>query len=358
MPRRNRLTAVDLFSGGGALSLGLKRARFNVIAAAEIDKEIAKTYKANHPKTRLLLEDIRKVTGKELLKGTRKSSVDLVAGCPPCQGFSSLTSKYKKKDPRNDLVLEMGRLIKELSPKMVMMENVPGLAHRGKRILNKFTRDLEEMGYEITWDVLQLANYGVPQSRRRLVLLAGKGFKISLPEATHSRKGDRKKSLKKWLTLADAIKGMERPVTLSAARAAGGPRKYNWHVVSDLNEISKARYRATKPGKSRYSLPVDLRPQCHASGDEGFSNVYGRMSWRKVPPTITGGCTTPCKGRFGHPTQLRTISVREAATIQTFPTEYTLETDYLITAVKSSAMPFPRSLLSKLQGNVRTLFAA
>ena len=323
------------------MSLGLRRAGFKVVAAVEINKEIAKTYEANNPDTNLVIEDIRNVTGSRLLEGIDQGSVDLVAGCPPCQGFSSLTSKYKRKDPRNDLVLEMGRMVKELRPNMVMMENVPGLADRGKLVLNKFIKELELMGYIVTWDVLQLANYGVPQSRRRLVLLAGKGFEIPLPQPSHSRKGDRKKNLKKWLTLRDAIKGMKKPIALSSARSSGGPRKYNWHVVSDLSEVSKERYRVTKPGTSRYSLPADLRPRCHANEERGFSNVYGRMSWAQVPPTITGGCTTPCKGRFGHPNQLRTISVREAAMIQTFPKSYKFETDYLITAceIVGNALP-------------------
>ena len=114
--------AIDLFSGAGGLTLGLKKAGFEVVAAVELNSEIAKTYKANHRKTKLLIKDIRKVTGKEIFELISRREIDLVAGCPPCQGFSQLTEKYKRQDPRNDLVLEMARIVEEIEPKIVMME--------------------------------------------------------------------------------------------------------------------------------------------------------------------------------------------------------------------------------------------
>jgi DNA (cytosine-5)-methyltransferase 1 len=330
--KEDSLTAIDLFCGAGGLTLGLKRAGFNVVAGVELYPEIVKTYKANHPTTKLLLKDVREVTRKELFELTGVKAIDLLAGCPPCQGFSKLTDKYRRKDPRNDLVLEMARLVQEIMPKIVMMENVAGLATRGKPVLDEFVHRLRLLGYVVNYEVLQLADYGVPQSRRRLVLLAGKGFHVPMPKRTHCYRGDAKKKLKPWLTLADMLKGNGEPVTLSTAIKEGGPQKFNWHVVRDLTETSVQRYKATKPGASRYSLPMNLRPKCHRNKDKGFPNVYGRLSWVQVPPTITGGCTTPAKGRFGHPDELRTISVREAALIQTFPKSYKLVTNFMDTA--------------------------
>jgi len=326
------LTAIDLFCGAGSLTLGLKRAGFNVVAGIELNTEIAKTYKANHPTTKLLIKDVREISGKEILELTGLKEIDLVSGCPPCQGFSKLTDKYRKKDPRNDLVLEMARVIEEIAPKMVMMENVPGLATRGKFILDEFVGRLESIGYLVNKGVLQLADYGVPQSRRRFVLLAGKGFHIPLPKRTHCCKGDGKNKLKPWLTLADVIKNMEEPVTLSKAIEGGGPQRFNWHVVRDLKEISIERLKALKAGSNRSSLPTELRPKCHIKSNKGFQNVYGRLSWEQIPPTITSGCTSPCMGRFGHPEELRTISIREAALIQTFPRHYKFDTEYMDTA--------------------------
>jgi DNA (cytosine-5)-methyltransferase 1 len=336
------LTAIDLFCGAGGLTLGLKRAGFKVVAGVEINPEIAKTYKANHPTTKLLIRDVREITGKEILELTGLKEIDLVAGCPPCQGFTTLTTKYHRKDPRNDLVLEMARLVEETTPKMVMLENVPGLANRGKPLLDEFVGRLESLGYLVNKGVLQMADYGVPQSRRRLVLLAGKGFEIPLPKPTHCRTGDGKNVLKPWLTLADIIKNMPKPITLSCSKKLGGPKKFNWHIVSDLKEISIRRLKTLNPGDGRKSLPKELRPKCHANSDRGFQNVYGRLSWEQTPPTITSGFTRTCMGRFGHPEELRTISVREAASIQTFPMNYEFDTDFMNVAcdLVGNALPY------------------
>ena len=134
----NSPTAVDLFCGMGGLTLGLKRAGFAVKAAIDISEEFAKTYKANHPEVTLLTKDIRQATGKEILKAAGVESVDLVSGCPPCQGFSKLTDKQKGEDPRNELLNEMGRIVLEMRPRAVMMENVPGLYKRGKSRFDEF----------------------------------------------------------------------------------------------------------------------------------------------------------------------------------------------------------------------------
>lgn len=325
----SRLTAVDLFCGAGGLSLGLRRARFDVVAAVEIDPELGKTYKANHSDTHLFIRDVRELTGKDILSATGVKRIDMVVGCPPCQGFSSLTTKHEGEDPRNELVLEMARIVAELEPMMVMMENVPGLATRGKRLLDEFVVRLQSTGYVVNHQILELADYGVPQSRRRLVLLAGKGFPIAFPKPTHCRNGDNANGLKRWRTLADAIRSMGKPVTLSKAKEMGGPQRFNWHVVSDLTRVSVNRLRALRAGSGRAGLPKELRPRCHADSDEGFQNVYGRLSWNRAAPTITTGFATPAMGRFGHPTGLRTISVREAAVIQTFPKSYKFDTKLL-----------------------------
>jgi len=329
---REKPVAVDLFCGAGGLSLGLERAGFSVAAGIEIDEEIGKTYKANHPNTKLIPKDIKQVTGDEILEMAGKSKIDLIAGCPPCQGFSSLTSKYRKEDSRNVLILEMARLIERLKPSMVMLENVAGLANRGSKLLNEFVSRLEAMGYDVNKDVLQMADYGIPQSRRRLVLLAGMGFRIEFPQRTHSRTGDKEKKLKPWVKLEEVIKEMRNPVTLAESFERGGPQKFNWHVVSELKEISRKRMGALAAGNNRFSLPRELKPKCHVNNKKGFSNVYGRLSWDKTSPTITSGVTTPAMGRFGHPDELRTLSIREAAIIQTFPNNYRFKTNYMKTA--------------------------
>lgn len=317
-----------MFAGGGGLTVGLKRAGFDVVAAVELESKALATYEANHSEVKPFRQDVRTVRGEDLKACSPTGEVDLLAGCPPCQGFSSLTSKYRRTDPRNELVLEMGRLVEETQPRTVMMENVPGLADKGRPLLDEFLDILEDLGYEPELDVLQVADYGVPQRRRRLVVLAGRGFKIGLPDPTHSRTGA--DGLGRWRTLRDAIGGLEdEPVTLANAQAAGGPQRFNWHVVRTLAPQNLERLRATRPGGSRAQLPKELRPACHQVSDEGFSNTYGRMTWGQVPVTITGGCTQISKGRFGHPERDRTISVREAALIQTFPPNYIFDTPHI-----------------------------
>lgn len=317
--------AIDLFAGGGGLSQGLKQAGFVVCAAVEIEPHACATYQANHADTILFQRDVRNISGNELLKSSPTGVVDLIAACPPCQGFSSLTAKYKKEDARNALIFEFVRLVDEIRPTTIMMENVPGLANgKGKAVFNSAMDEFRAMGYKLTFEVLEVANYGVPQSRRRLVVLGGLNNEIRIPPASHGKKPLAKQ--KKWVTVKEAIGDVAKPVTLKKAGTLGGEARMGWNVVRDLSETNKARLRSIKAGESRTKIPMELRPECHKKTEIGFTNVYGRMAWNAPSPTITGGCTTLSKGRFGHPSQLRTISVYEAALLQTFPSTYKFDT--------------------------------
>ena len=332
------LVAIDLFAGGGGLTVGLKDAGFNVATAVEVEPHACATYKANHAEVHLLEKDIKKVAGEELLN-IAGGGVDLLAGCPPCQGFTSLTAKYDTEDPRNQLIAEMSRLAHEVRPRSLMMENVPGLAHKGRELYDELKQTLQNDGYELTEGVLEVANYGVPQFRRRLVLLAGRGFAIQLPRPTHAKDGA--DGCLPWRTVKDAIGEMPQPMTLSEAKREGRVKDSDWHVVRDLSPANVKRLKAAQVGKSWTTIPEELRPPCHRGKCQGFSNVYGRMTWDKPAPTITGGCTTFSKGRFGHPTEDRTISVREAATLQTFPGDYRFDVPYMehVCNIVGNALP-------------------
>lgn len=313
MPRLKKATkrwplAVDLFAGCGGLTLGLKRARFRVVGAVEIDDLAVETYRMNHPSVANIWErDIREVSGIEILSslGIERGELDLLAGCPPCQGFSSMTTLNGSRtvdDPRNDLVYEYSRLVSEILPRAVLLENVPGLATNPR--MEKLIEDLEGLGFDVndSWRVLDSAHFGIPQRRRRLVMMAARGGAVVFAPPTAE-----------VVTVRDAIGG------LSKAGRSGDP-------LHDLTENRTSRIQnliraIPKDGGSRNSLGKDNQLECHKRSD-GFKDVYGRMSWDKPAPTITSGCQSPSKGRFIHPFENRTISLREAAILQGFPDDY------------------------------------
>jgi len=298
-------TAIDLFAGCGGLTLGLKLAGFKVLAAIENEKLAADTYKINHPRVHVCLSDIRAVPAKTLRKRLKleKGDLDLLAGCPPCQGFSALRTRNgatQKRDHRNGLIGEMLRFIRAFQPKAVMMENVPGLADH--RSFKNLCRDLRRLGYVIEWDVKDARHYGVPQRRKRLILVAGYGFAIPLARESRATR-----------TVREAIGDLRRP---------GKSRDPLQNLVELRSEKIRNLIRAIpKDGGSRSDLPKSQQLDCHKRTD-GFSDVYGRMSWSEPAPTITGGCFNPSKGRFLHPSQNRAITLREAAILQTFPRRY------------------------------------
>jgi DNA (cytosine-5)-methyltransferase 1 len=300
-----KLHAIDLFSGCGGLSLGLKGAGFTVAAAVEIDHKAQETYRLNHPKVRLYAEDIRKLDPLKILEqaGLVAGELDLLAGCPPCQGFSRLRTKNKMtsvNDDRNDLVEDFLRFIEVMKPKTVMLENVPALA-KDARFLG-MQRKLHELGYETVVHVLNAADYLVPQRRKRLIMLASR---VHVPAVAERAK--------KRLTVRQALKGMVEPgIGRDKLHGLGENRSQK---VRDLIAL------IPKDGGSRSDLPAKFQLDCHKRSD-GFSDVYGRLSWDDVSPTITSGCHNPSKGRFLHPGQDRTISLREAAVLQGFPRSY------------------------------------
>lgn len=303
-------TAIDLFAGCGGLTYGLKAAKFNVVGALELDSIAAAAYRLNHKNTPLKEADIRNIDGKEWMYelNLRPGQLDLLAGCPPCQGFSRLRTKNgarSNRDGRNRLLLEMARLVKDFEPKTIIMENVPGLERR--TIFKDFLRHLRKNGYMPRWEIHDVRKYGVPQRRRRLVLVAGHGFEVPFAAIAKTER-----------TVRMAISGL-KPAGQSGDRLHDMPER--------RTENMKRRISLTpKNGGSRIDLPVEFHLECHRHSD-GFSDVYGRMAWDDVAPTITGGCFNPSKGRFLHPEENRNITMREAALLQTFPKSFRLPPD-------------------------------
>ena len=298
-------TAIDLFSGCGGLTLGLKRGGFKVLGAVDIDPFSIETYQANHKEVTVWEKDIRDLEPGDFLSKLelKPGNLDLLAGCPPCQGFSkmrTLNGALPVDDPRNDLLLEILRFVDALRPKAVMVENVPGLAD--DESFEVFRSRMEQAGYCGDQEVLNAAEYGVPQRRKRLIYIAGLRTKIPFANP-----------IQKTVTVKDAIWGLPK------AGDSGDP-------VHDMLERRTPRVmnlirRIPKDGGSRTDLPDEDQLDCHKRCD-GFKDVYGRMAWNRVSPTITSGCFNPSKGRFLHPSEHRAITMREAAMLQGFPRQY------------------------------------
>lgn len=313
-----------------------------MVAGVELNQPSAETYALNNPDATVFNADIAKVTATEMADAIG-GRLALLAACPPCQGFTSLTSKHRRDDPRNDLASQVIRFARKLKPAAVMFENVPRFltSKRGKRRFDALILELETLGYTMSWEVLQAADFGTAQMRRRLVVF-GARVQIDAPSPTHARDGAN--GLKKWRTVEDVIAGQREAEVYDRATARQRKSLSDWHVVRNLSPINQARINAAKPGAPRWDLPDRLRPDCHKGSSSGFANVYGRMLWESPSPTITGGCTSPSKGRFGHPEHNRTISAMEAAMLQDFPKGHLIASDSIDDTCGMIGNAFPARL--------------
>lgn len=324
-----RFTAIDLFAGCGGLSSGLRAAGFDVLAAIEKDADAAETYKANHSGVALYEKDIRLVSPSRLLRTLslpEGQTLDLIAGCPPCQGFTRLTQGSGRRDRRNALVRQFLRFVRAIRPKVCFLENVPGLltTRKGRRYFNELRRGLEDAGYCVSYGIAELADYGVPQFRKRLVLLAVRGQAIPIPAPTHCDPAHPGKSSRRpWKTVREAIASLPKPPLRSEVRSGKAVPRYKWHYSRDVASVVRRRLEhALGNGRLRTSLPASLRLACHERRPDGFYDVYGVIDWDAPSPTITSGCTNASKGRFGHPKHPRPLTATEAAVLQTFPLSY------------------------------------
>jgi DNA (cytosine-5)-methyltransferase 1 len=299
-------TAIDLFAGCGGLTLGLKQAGFRILGAIELSPLAAATYVGNHPEVTVWNADIRRVRARAVLRklNLKEGELDLLAACPPCEGFSclrTLNGGRRVRDCRNDLVLQLVRFVRAFRPKAVMMENVPGLMRN--RRFGVFRTSLERLGYRCNVAALDAADYGVPQRRRRMILLAGLGHEIQFGRLARSRR-----------TVRDAIADLARTTRRRRDKLHREMERRGSRVKTLIKSVPK-------DGGSRADLPARFKLKCHKMCD-GFKDVYGRMRWDDVAPTITSGCVNPSKGRFLHPSKDRAITLREAAILQSFPRRY------------------------------------
>lgn len=309
-----KYTSIDLFSGAGGMSEGLRQARFNTKLAFEIDTTASATYKLNHPKTYVYTQDIRTIDLADVRRKLHGRTLHLLAGCPPCQGFSSIRRLNRNKpveDERNSLINEYVRFVDELQPYTIMLENVPGLA-----LSPEFQKAIEHLSerYNIDYDIINVRDYGVPQSRKRLVMVGSRLAPIRIASPTKIKR-----------TVRDIIGNLPIPEDSNDAVHKIFPH----HIARIQQLISHVPHN----GGSLRDLGEEWQLACHRASNVGFNDVYGRLRWDDYSTTITGGCLNPSKGRFLHPEQNRCISAREASMLQTFPEDYIFPADVAKTRI-------------------------
>jgi DNA (cytosine-5)-methyltransferase 1 len=305
--------AMDIFCGCGGTTQGLKDAGFSMIAGVENDPLAIATFRANHKRVKVWDEDICKLTPRQLLEHhrLRRGELDLLAGCPPCQAFSSMRRLNGRRRVRDraskDLVFEYLRFVEGLRPKVVFIENVPGLLEDYR--FDQIRSRLHKLGYIGDPAIFDASKFGVAQRRKRMIYIASR---IGLIEYAEPLSDDER------LTVRDVIGDLPE---------AGDSGDELHDVPENRNEkVARLIAMIPKDGGSRRDLGEKHQLECHKKCD-GFKDVYGRMAWDQVAPTITSGCINPSKGRFLHPEQNRSITLREAALLQSFPSNYFFSLD-------------------------------
>ena len=310
------ISAVDLFCGVGGLTHGLEKSGINVIKGIDVDPTCKYAYEKNN-KADFIQKDICKFTNDELSALYPPGDVKLLVGCAPCQPFSSHTKKYKNRhlDEKWNLLDEFGRLIEGVRPHLIVFENVTPI--RKEEVYTNFIDKLKELDYQFDGDpeFVYCPDYGIPQKRRRLVIIASICSEVKLLSKTHSlipRKG-----LKRYRTVRQTIENLQ-PIDAGEVYP-GDPL----HRARNLSKKNKERIKQSNPGGTWDDWDEDLRAPCHqVSSGQTYKSVYGRMKWDEPSPTITTQFHNFGSGRFGHPEQDRALSFREAALLQTFPSDY------------------------------------
>ncbi|MFJ8253270.1 DNA cytosine methyltransferase [Streptomyces sp. NPDC094466] len=320
-----QLTAVDLFAGAGGATRGLRDAGFRMVAAVENDAQAARTYRANHPRTKLFVQDIRTVGPLDLLRdsGIAVGELDLLKACPPCQGFSTL-ARGEMDESRNDLVLDTFRFVEALQPRLLLLENVPGLGR--DRRFPELLRLLADIGYTTSATTLDAADLGVPQRRRRFISFAvrndiglGGGFITEINTLTDLLPTSFQRGPRGRRTAGQAL-----------AHLARHQRKDDpLNVHRSSGPAVEARIAAVPIGGNRFDLPEEHQLDCHKKlRTRTAASSYGRVRADAAAPTMTTRCTTPACGSFIHPTEDRGLTLREAAVLQTFPVDYRFHGNY------------------------------
>lgn len=309
--RSSQPAAVDLFCGAGGLSYGMQKAGITICGGIDIDVACKHPFEEN-VKAEFYEYDISDLTSDFVDSLFTEGQARILAGCAPCQPFSTYARGSKAQNPQWQLLDKFGEIVGELQPEVVTMENVPRLAKHS--VFNDFLSVLASGGYCYNYYNVRCAEYGVPQSRVRLVLLASKLGEIELVSPTHVEE--------QFVTVKDSIQALGR------IEAGDTSEADPLHKSSGLSPRNLERIRNSTPGGTWRDWDDDLRAACHSrESGRTYPSVYGRMQWDQPAPTITTQFHGFGNGRFGHPAQDRAISLREGALLQTFPEDYSFVPD-------------------------------
>ena len=308
--KNNKLSvvAVDLFCGVGGLTYGLNKSGIKVVAGVDVDEKCKFAFEKNNGGL-FINKSIKEISSKEILKLYPSKGLKVLVGCAPCQPFSKHTQKEKDRKTKDDwgLLYHFFKLIKKVEPIVISMENVPQITKH--KVFSDFVEGLTSIKYSVNWQNVYCPDYGIPQNRRRLVLLASKIGEIKLIAPTHRPEN--------YKTVKMAIGNLE-PI-----EAGTSSKKDRLHKSAALSETNLMRIKESIPGGSWRDWNEGLRADCHRKKTGNtYVSVYARMEWDKPSPTITTQFFSFGTGRFGHPEQDRALSIREGAILQTFPSEY------------------------------------
>lgn len=324
------IQVIDLFCGVGGLTRGIIDAGIPVIAGFDNDPTCQYAYEHNN-NARFFVEDITNVTGEQINGLYTPGVLRVLVGCAPCQPFSSMASKYRKgdeerkkyeQDAKWNLLTQFGRIISESLPDIVSMENVPKIQETD--VFKRFLKTLDDSGYQVDFKTVYCPKYGIPQNRRRTVLLASRRGTIRIIPETHAR-GE-------YPTVRQYIEGL--PHVAAGESCAADPL----HKTATLSDLNLRRIRNSRPGGTWKDWDVNLRTNCHRrESGATYTSVYARMEWDKIAPTMTTQFYCYGTGRYGHPEQDRALTLREGALLQTFPRDYMFIPDGTEVAIKTIA---------------------
>jgi len=308
MNKKRTIEAIDLFCGIGGLTYGLKKAGINVLAGLDNDESCAFSYEKNND-SKFICADISDYDFGDMKGLYSDDSFKVLVGCAPCQPFSSHThkAKNKEKDRRWDLINYFTKAIETLEPDVISMENVRGITKT--RVFQNFVERIKKTDYNVDYKVVYCPDYGIPQNRSRLVLLASRLGEISIPEKTH---------------LKDNYAAVGKTIgNLPKIKSGEVSPEDSMHRAKNLSPLNLERIGQSKPNGTWRDWDASLLPECYRKkSGQTYVSVYGRMDWDGVSPTITTQFFNYGSGRFGHPEQDRALSIREGALLQTFPVSY------------------------------------